>query len=154
MARQMTVAVAARTLGVSRKTIERRIKKGIMPATKQGRNTLVTLPDEVMSETVGHGDTSKSDTSETALRLFEDMKAERDHWRAMAERLSTTVAQQNDMIRQLTETKALPAPAPEPTSPPLVEPPAPSPETPRVPTEEPTRRSFLRSFWPFRRREG
>src|SRR5690242_19258348 len=53
MTRHLPIDDAARVLGVSRKTIERRLKSGTLTGHLDGRRWLVAVPDEVVDPSQG-----------------------------------------------------------------------------------------------------
>lgn len=53
MTRHLSIDDAARVLGVSRKTVERRLKSGTLTGHLDGRRWRVAVPDEVVDPSYG-----------------------------------------------------------------------------------------------------
>ena len=113
----MTMAEAIQALGVSRSTIERRIKKGTLTGYKERSRWIVDVPTDV---SVDETDTSR-DVSDEVTRLMQrvtdltrqldEMREDRDRWRDEAERSTLVSAQATAAANRLTERLALPDPA-------------------------------------------
>ncbi len=113
MTRRVTSQEAAEILGVSRKTVERRIKSGQLSATKEGRRYIVDLPDEPEEEAKSRqqtGDDSKDVRLAAALAELEAVRSERDYLRQQTDNLSRNVSELTVTVFRLTETLALPPP--------------------------------------------
>ncbi len=113
MPQYVSVSDAARVLGVSRRTVDRRIRSGQLSVIVQDGQKLVVLEDKpgtpVMSET------PPDTVSELAtLRAqVEMLTSERDHLRQTVDKLSGTVDRLTISLAQLSgtvvEQRALPA---------------------------------------------
>lgn len=130
MARTVTVAEAAVLLGISRRTLYRRIEAGEIPATTVAGRRLIILdaePDGTVSVTDGTVGTNtvthsvpETETSvitqgnsaggtqagtpeyEDLRARLADMERQRDRWMGQAEQLAATVREQNQTIQAQT----------------------------------------------------
>jgi len=100
---QSTISEAARRLGLSEKTVRRRLHNGELPGTQlstpQGFTWMVDLPEEVPSEDANGGDRGEdhSDLRELVERLKEELG-----------RKNTQIEQLHVLLQQ--QALALPAP--------------------------------------------
>ena len=122
MGRHLSIDAAALVLGVSSKTVRRRLKSGRLSGRLVDGRWVVDLPDEVVDQevsTLGTHDQDMSSAGETIAALRAELaavQAERDRlWQQLGEvtavngRLAATVY-------QLTELKSLPSAASKPSS--------------------------------------
>ena len=151
MARQLPIDAAAAVLGVSRRTLERRIAAGQAVATYDNGRTFVAVPDEVIDASGTTADGPRPDTSDTpdttrqprhdspaidAIRVAYEaqlaaLRSERDWLRQHVDHLTITNAQLTATVQ-----RALPAPV-APVAPVAPEPP-PAPEpAPSTPPQRP-----------------
>jgi len=137
--RELPIEDAADALGVSRRTVERRVRRGELRATRRDGRRLVAVP--VASVVAGENAASVGDSvsvgvpmprmscdgrdavtdnrdrppvadalvSELRARLA-DAEEQRDHWRHQAEGLSQSVSELTATIYRLGERQALPIP--------------------------------------------
>ncbi len=114
----VTYEEAAQRLGVSVRTVQRRVRDGQLATVSDNGRQLVVLPESVVltrtsepeassmpeGRTYGSDAQSSSDNITPTSRIADlearvaDLEADRDHWRTMAAKLSDTVAEQNRMI--------------------------------------------------------
>ncbi len=113
----VTYEEAAQRLGVSVRTVQRRVRDGQLATVSDNGRQLVVLPESVVltrtSEPEPENETSRRLENVVPARQSEgdadpriadlearvaDLEADRDHWRTMAAKLSDTVAEQNRMI--------------------------------------------------------
>lgn len=112
----MTMAEAIQALGVSRSTIERRIKKGALTGYKERGRWVIDVPvdesDSPPDVSVEESDevTKLKDQVATLTHQLDETRDERDRWRDEADKWSVMAAETQRTLRNLTETKALPAP--------------------------------------------
>lgn len=114
MSRHVTVAEAAETLGVSRKTIERHIRSGRLSATKEGVSYIVELPENykvqrrdrtkgsnVPKVEVEHAKTVA--TLEVVKSELESIREERDALIGRIENLSEELKEKSRLVERLSE---------------------------------------------------
>ncbi len=109
---------AAQRLGVSVRTVQRRVRGGQLATVSDNGRQLVVLPadeharvhvepgissmDEKEEHAHDHGNDRSHGYSASRMQELEarvsDLEADRDQWRTMAAKLSDTVAEQNRMI--------------------------------------------------------
>ncbi len=122
MPQTVTIAQAARILGIHRRTVERRIKSGeIATVTAAGRR-MVVLGAEPSSEPAPRSDATPerrdTDTAAPDAALLSELRAriadletDRDHWRQTAADLSRNLSEVTGTLYALRDsTRALPAP--------------------------------------------
>ena len=101
---QTTISEAARRLGISEKTVRRRVHNGELPGTQvstpQGFTWMVDMPDEVPSDDNGVGESGNENHSDLR-ELVETLKGE-------LVRKNTQIEQLHVIIQQ--QALALPAP--------------------------------------------
>ncbi len=115
----VTYEEAAQRLGVSVRTVQRRVRGGQLATVSDNGRQLVVLPESVVltrtsepeassmpeGRTYGSDPQSSSDNVTPTSRIaalearVADLEADRDHWRTMAAKLSDTVASQQQMIQ-------------------------------------------------------
>lgn len=83
---------AARLLGVSERTVRRRVASGQYPAERAGRNARILLPAELVGEAAGEGAAARQDPTVRALvtvldALKDALAAERARTQRLEERL-------------------------------------------------------------------
>ncbi len=104
MPQTVTIADAARILGLHRRTVERRIKSGELTAVTTAGRRMVVLENEPTSEPLPqssatpprHADGSAADNAALVEELrarVADLQAERDHWRQTAADLSRNLSE-------------------------------------------------------------
>ena len=116
MARQVSVTEAARLLGVSRRTIERRVKDGTLTVTRDGRRRLVALPEGASTVTEDGTDTTEARLSQTLAQCAElsaecavlrqrvaDVTTDRDYLRSA---LAAALTLQQKALPERTEQRA------------------------------------------------
>ncbi len=115
--RHLSYEEAARELGVSVRTVYRRVRSGQLASVERDGRSLVVLeqqsrptpirpPIHAMTSTDTVSDsvmTNGNLVSQLRLRLAE-MEAERDRWRGQAEKLTDTVSELSANVSQLTQT--------------------------------------------------
>jgi len=115
--RHLSYEEAAHELGVSVRTIYRRVRSGQLASVERDGRSLVVLEQQARptpirppihaltgSDTVSDSVmTNDSLVSQLRLRLAE-MEAERDRWRNQAEKLTDTVSELSANVSQLTQT--------------------------------------------------
>ena len=117
MSHSVTVAEAARLLGVSRRTIQRRIKAGELPTSDVAGRRYVVLSDIELSGGVAtmpmRPDATRDETGEVGIlrARLEEVTNERDYLRQELTRAHT-------VLYAMQENKAISAPTQEPTDPP------------------------------------
>ncbi len=111
----VTYEEAAQRLGVSVRTVQRRVRGGQLATVSDNGRQLVVLPGSPMEDGSqaphntnhdrAHDHTYEDDVArlmDSRMRDLEarvaDLEGDRDHWRTMAAKLSDTVAEQNRMI--------------------------------------------------------
>ncbi len=106
-----TYTEAARILGVSRRTISRRIQSGELPTVEVdgARRVVLDIPDgaqpapDAPTGTPGHVPAQEVDIAQLRARL-EAVESERDHLRATVDKLAGTVDRLTISLAQLTGT--------------------------------------------------
>ncbi len=104
MPQTVTIADAARILGLHRRTVERRIKSGELTAVTTAGRRMVVLEDTPTSEPLPqssatpprHADGSAADNAALVEELrarVADLQEERDHWRQTAADLSRNLSE-------------------------------------------------------------
>ncbi len=111
----VTYEEAAQRLGVSVRTVQRRVRGGQLATVSDNGRQLVVLPGSPMEDgsqaphntdhVRAHDHTYEDDIARIMTSRMQelearvaDLEADRDHWRTMAAKLSDTVAEQNRMI--------------------------------------------------------
>jgi len=110
MSRQVSIKEAAELLGVSRKTVERRIKSGQLSATKEGRCYVVDLPDDIeLPSLSGHQPaTVATETRLAAMEVeLEAVRGERDRLIGQLADASRQVDQLTATVFQMSQTQKL-----------------------------------------------
>jgi uncharacterized NAD(P)/FAD-binding protein YdhS len=117
--RHLTIREAATHLGVSTRTINRRVRAGTLTETQRDGVRYVVLGD-VPTQTSPEPSTAETQDrtdrdTETLMSELRDRlagaEADRDHWRHQAETLSRNVSELTTTLYQVTQQKALPAPS-------------------------------------------
>ncbi len=109
--RHVTYEQAATLLGISMRTLQRRIRGGQLATVTANGRQLVVLPlstesvdkpEPLVSTVVVETDTPATPATVARITVLEvrvaELEADRDHWRSMAAKLSDTVTEQNRMI--------------------------------------------------------
>jgi excisionase family DNA binding protein len=123
--RHLTIREAAAQLGVSTRTINRRIRAGTLTETQRdgvryavlGDVPAPTYPETSTAETQ---DRTDRDTETLMSELRDRLQAtetDRDHWRHQAETLSRNVSELTATLYRLSDQKALPTPKPRTNKP-------------------------------------
>jgi hypothetical protein len=116
--RHLTIREAAAHLGVSTRTINRRVQAGTLTETlRDGVRYVVlgdvpayTYPETLTAETQDRTDRD-TETLVSELRdRLQATEADRDHWRHQAETLSRNVSELTATLYRLGEQNALPTP--------------------------------------------
>jgi excisionase family DNA binding protein len=151
MAREVTIKEAAALLGVSVKTIERRIHDGVIRSDLRGNRRYVTI--EEADIVAAPAPAQETDVQIASLKAELDaVRSERDNLRQMAQSQQVIISQHLQTINRLVETLQLPAPRQESIEQPPpghdADTPAPAPLPPaqRVPPASP-RRKRPRTIW-------
>ncbi len=114
MPQTVTIADAARILGLHRRTVERRIKSGELTAVTTAGRRMVVLEDTPTSEPLPqssatpprHADGSAADNAALVEELrarVADLQEERDHWRQTAADLSRNLSEVTGTLYALRE---------------------------------------------------
>ena len=109
--RHVTYEQAAALLGISMRTLQRRIRGGqLATVTANGRQLVVLpistdsveIPEPLVSTTTVDTNTPATPATDARITVLEvrvaELEADRAHWRSMAAKLSDTVTEQNRMI--------------------------------------------------------
>lgn len=142
MARHLPIDESARVLGISRRTVERRVKAGTLSATHDAGRKLISVPDEVIDATGAPVTGDRGDVS--ATRQARHDRGDSDATRAALEAELLALRSERDWLRQhvehlavlnaqLTATvqRALPPGPVEGTPGPVTDQPAPARPAPR-----------------------
>lgn len=102
MAQQLTVTAAARVLGVSRRTVERRVSAGEYASVLVGRRRLVTVPDDDIRPPDGDSGPTAPDMAATVAER-NALRQERDNLRSECDVLRQRVGElteERDYLRR------------------------------------------------------
>lgn len=110
----MSVSEAARVLGVSRRTIDRRIASGKLSTVDVDGVRYVVLDDAEVAHAPAVDKPAHVSDIERMRAEMNDLRADRDRWAAHAQDLQRNVSELTATLYRVTEQKALPSSTQEP----------------------------------------
>ncbi len=111
MSDRVTFEQAATHLGVSVRTVYRRVRSGELQTVNTDGRQWVVMPETspppiapTVSDNATDTDRQMTDTVSQLLNRIADLEADRDRWRDTADRLTDTVSKLSDNVSELTRT--------------------------------------------------
>ncbi len=111
MSDRLTFEQAATHLGVSVRTVYRRVRSGELQTVNTDGRQWVVMPEAApppiaptVSDNATDTDRQVTDTVSQLLNRIADLEADRDRWHDTADRLTDTVSKLSDNVSELTRT--------------------------------------------------